>query len=456
MSALPDSAADLEIAAASAPRETGELTRSLGTLALVCLVVGQVVGIGIFLTPAEMVGTLGSSGLVHSMWLLMGSMALTGALCYGELASRFPQAGGAFVYIRQAWGRPAAFLYGWKCLLVMDPGLSAALATGFAQYVSFLTPLGGAQRKLLAIAVVVALAVLTSVGTRIATGVMVAITLAKLGILALIVGRGLSEVDGVALVPTLERSADAPALLAALAGGAVAAFFSYGGWWEAARMAGEVRKPQTTFPKAFVLAIVIVTVLYMVTSAVFMALVPAAESAEAFAAELGTRLFGERGGVVIAATVAVSVLGSLAAMMLAVPRLYLALARDGLFPRRLGWIHPRFGTPVAAIGVQVLFACLLVALGTFADIVAFFVFATILFIALSVAGLYRLGSPPEGTFRTPWRAATPAVFVGLCAGVLLLLLAGRPLQSLLGLAVVTLGIPVYHLFYANPVEEDAA
>ncbi|MEZ5332841.1 MAG: amino acid permease [Thermoanaerobaculia bacterium] len=413
----------------------------------ICLIAGQIVGIGIFLTPAEMARGLGAPGLVHGMWLLSGFMALTGALCYSELASRFPQAGGAYVYLRRAWGEPVAFLYGWKCLLVMDPGISAALATGLADYVSYLTPLSPLGRKAVAIGAILLLAGLTVLGTRLAAGTLVAITALKLGVLGAIVvlgfTRGAVETGG--LLPSFERYAGAPPLVPALAGGFVAAFFSFGGWWEAARMAGEVRRPQRTLPRAFLLAIVLVTALYIATSAVFMRLVSPEEvgAADAFAARVGERLFGALGGTVFALAVIVSVAGSLAAILLMLPRLYPAMAGDGLFPARFGRLHPRFGTPATAIAVQTVLASVLVAIGSFSDIIAYFIFATVLFIAASVAGLYRLPPPAGDVFRTPARRITPAIFIGLCAVVLALLLMGRPLQAVLGLAVVSLGVPVY-------------
>jgi basic amino acid/polyamine antiporter, APA family len=246
------------------------------------------------------------------------------------------------------------------------------------------------------------------------------------------------------VVPSFARYEGAPALLPALAGGFVSAFFSFGGWWESARMAGEVRDPQRTLPRAFVLGIAIVTAVYLLTSAAFMGLVPPAEAgtATAFAARVGELLFGSAGGTVLALAVVVSVLGSLAAVMLLSPRVYVALAQDGLFPARLARLHPRLGTPVPAIVVQAVLAAVLVMAGTFADIVAYFVFVTVAFIAASVAGLYRLPAATEG-FKTPLRKATPTVFVGLSVLLLGLLLVGKPVQALLGLFVVALGAPVY-------------
>jgi len=411
-----------------------------------CLIVGQVIGIGIFLTPAEMARQLGAPGLVYAMFLLAGFMALTGALCYGELASRFPEAGGAYVYLRQAWGEPLAFLYGWKCLLVMDPGITAALGAGLAEYVAYLAPVDGAGKKAVAVSAILLLAAVTGLGTRLAAGTLVLVTALKLVVLSVIVGLGFASgsVAWARVVPSFVRPEGSLPLLAALAGGFVSAFFSYGGWWEAARMAGEVRDPQRTLPRAFVLGIVLVTAVYVLTSAVFLGLVPPGEakSADAFAARVGEQLFGPTGGTVLALGVVVSVIGSLGAVVLLSPRLYLALAQDGLFPKRLARLHSRFGTPALAIALQATLAVLLVAVGTFSDIVAYFVFVTVAFIAASVASLYRLPAAAEG-FRTPLRRVTPAVFVGLSMLLLGLLLMGKPKQALLGVAVVALGAPVY-------------
>ena len=416
-------------------------------MAATCLVAGQVIGIGIFLTPADMARGLGASGLVYAMWLLAGFMALAGALCYGELASRFPRAGGAYVYLREAWGERVAFLYGWKCLLVMDPGLTAALAAGLAQYVAYLTPMGEGERKAVAVAILVIVATVTALGTRLAAGSLVLMTALKGAVLAVIVVWGFASGGALAdrVLPSFSRYAGAPPLLPALAGGFVAAFFSFGGWWEMARMAGEVRDPRRTLPLAFVAGVTIVTAVYILTSAVFLGLVPPAEvgSADAFAAQAGERLFGAAGGTVLALAVLVSGLGSLAAVMLGSPRVYVALAKDSLFPARLAAIHPRLGTPAAAIALQATLASLLVVVGTFADIVVYFVCVTVAFIAMSVAALYRLPEAPAGGFKTPLRRITPAVFVGLCALLLVLLLLGKPVQALLGILVVALGLPVY-------------
>jgi APA family basic amino acid/polyamine antiporter len=291
-------------------------------------------------------------------------------------------------------------------------------------------------------------AALTAAGTRLAASTLVLVTGLKLGLLAVIVVWGFAAggVEWSRVLPSFARPADAAPLVAALAGGFVSAFFSYGGWWEAARMAGEVRDPQRTLPRAFVLGIAIVTVVYVLTSAVFLGLVASAgtRDADAFAARVGERLFGPAGGIVLALGVVVSVVGSLGAVMLLSPRLYVALAQDGLFPARFSRLHPRFGTPATAIALQAGLAVVLVLVGTFSEIVAYFVFVTVAFIAASVAALYRLPPSSQG-FRTPLRAVTPAVFVALSLLLLALLAAGRPKQAFLGVAVVALGAPFYVL-----------
>lgn len=421
--------------------------RSLATLAATSLVVGGVIGIGIFLTPVEMTRSLAAPGLVLGLWLVMGIMAACGALCYGELGSRFPEAGGPYVYLRETWGGRVAFLYGWKCLLVMDPGLTAALATGAATYAAFLLSLSPLGTKVFAVGAILVLATLTALGTRLAAGALVAVTLLKVAALLAVVvwgfGSGAASLDR--LQPLFERPPGAEPLIAGLAGGFVAAFFSFGGWWEASKMAGEVRNPSRTLPLAFLLGIAVVTLLYMLTSTVVSAVLPAAEavSTQVSAPLVWERLFGPAGGRILNAVVMLSALGSLAAYALVIPRLYVAMAGDGLFPRRLGRLHPTLGTPVGAIAVQSTLASILVLAGTFDQIVAYFIFITVLFITLSIASIYRLAPPPPGVFQAPGRRLAAGVFIALAAILLVMLAIGRPLPAALGTAVVALGLPVY-------------
>lgn len=424
------------------------LRRQLGVFAVTALVVGEVIAIGIFLTPAGMARSLGSPLWLLIVWLLMGVMALSGALCYGELAARAPEAGGGYVYLREAYGEGVAFLYGWKCLLVMDPGITAALAAGLASYLAYAMGTTGPMLQVIAIGVIVVIAVVNMLGLRLGAGIMQALTAIKLGALALIVVLALLMQAGSwsNFVPLVAQRAGSDPLPIALASALVSAFFAFGGWWEISKLAGEARDPARTLPRALALGVAIVTGIYIVTSAVFLYLVPLDQvtSGETFAAQAGERLFGPAGGQVFAWIVIVAVLGSLLGLLMALPRVYYAMAKDGVFFKAVAHVHPRFGTPVRAIAIQAILASLLVATGTFSQIIAYFVFVTVLFVGLTVAGLFRLRRrSAAASYRTWGYPVTPSVFLVLVAILLFLLAGHNPLQAALGVGIVALGVPVY-------------
>lgn len=436
-----------------------QLKRQLGFRTAAAVVVGEVIAVGIFLTPAGMAKSLGSPALVLAVWLVMGLMALCGALCYGELAARFPEAGGGYVYLREAYGRWLAFLYGWMAFLVMDPGITAALAAGLAGYTGYLLGLSPAGVKLAAVASIIAVAAVNVAGVRAGARLARWLTTLKLALLGALVCWGF--VSGLGdwsnFTPFVAQRAGSEGLPGALAGAFVAAFFSFGGWWDASKLAGEVRDPGRTLPRALAAGVCVVTVVYILTSAVFIYLVPmeAVTSGETFAAQAGERLFGSFGARAFSFVVVVTVLGSLAGLTMAAPRVYYAMARDRLFFRAAAHIHPRTGTPAVAVSLQAALACALVLLGSFEEIVAYFIFVVVVFLALTVAALFVLRrrevkgdeKGKEAGYRTPGYPATPALFLALVAVLLLLLGAGRPRESLLGAAVTAAGLPVYFLIF---------
>ena len=432
------------------PSPLPALRRELGVRAMTALVIGEVVAVGIFLTPATMARTLGSPLWLLLVWLLMGAMALSGALCYGELAARLPDAGGGYVYLREAYGRGLAFLYGWKCLLVMDPGITAALAVGLAAYVGYITPLSPNGAKAIAIAAIAGAALVNVVGVGIGARLMQWMTAFKLAALILMAAVALSLGAGhwTNFVPFVAQRAGADPLPGAFAPAIVSAFFAFGGWWEIGKLAGEARNPARTLPRALALGVVSVTAIYIVTSAVFLYLVPieAVSSNDAFAAQAGQALFGRAGGTVLSIIVIVAVLGSLLALLMALPRVYYAMARDGVFLRSVAVPDRRFGTPARAIAIQSTLASLLVLLGTFNQIVTYFVFVTVLFVGLTVAAVFVLRRRGRhAAYTTPGYPLTPLFFL-LLVVVLLVLLAGHnPLQALAGVSIVALGAPVYLL-----------
>ena len=438
---------------AAETRTRTKLQRQLGLASVTAVIVGEVIGVGIFLTPAEMAKSLGSPFWLLVVWLVMGLMALSGALCYGELAARFPEAGGGYVYLRKAYGPAPAFLYGWKCFFVMDPGITAALAMGLAGYAAYIVSLPLLLQKLVAIVVILALAAANILGVRLGARLMRWLAMLKLGLLAFMVAWGflLRPGNWSHFTPFVAQRPGSAPLLVALAGGMIAAFFSFGGWWDVSKLAGEVREPGRILPRAFALGVTLVTIVYILTSAVFLHLVPleSVTSGEAFAAQAGEALFGRAGGEIFASIVVVSVLGSLAGLMMAAPRVYFAMACDGLFFKGAAHIHPRFGTPAIAISLQAGLASLLVVLGTFKQIIAYFIFVTVMFVALTVAAtfVFRRRHLSEIDYKTLGYPLTPLVFLALVALLLSLLAAHNPVQAFLGVGVVALGWPVYHVVF---------
>jgi APA family basic amino acid/polyamine antiporter len=438
--------------AETAQSESG-LKRQLGLASATAMVAGEVIAVGIFLTPADMAKSLGSPMWVMVVWLVMGGMAISGALCYGELAARFPEAGGGYVYLREAYGPGLAFLYGWKCFLVLDPGLTAALATGAASYVGYIINLSPNGAKAVAIAAIFLMATANIIGVRFGAWLINWLTALKLGLLALIVlwGFCLGLGDWSNFTPFIAQRAGSAPIVGGLAGGLVAAFFSFGGWWDASKLAGEVRDPVRTMPRALTFGVSIVTLVYIITSAAFIYLVPIeqATSGETFAAQAGEILFGRAGGQVFSGIVIISVLGSLLAVIITAPRVYYSMARDGVFFNAAAKLHPRFNTPARACLLQAALASLLVAVGTFNQIIAYFIFITVVFVGLTVAAVFVLRKKPQTgeSFHTPGYPVTPVIFLTLVILLLVMLAANNPRQAALGVAVVALGAPVYYLVF---------
>src|SRR6267154_3647516 len=256
----------------------GGLRRRLGLASATAAVAGESIAVGIFLTPAGMAKSLGSPFWLLLVWVVVGTLAVCGALCYGEIAARFPRDGGIYVYLLETCGRRIAFLYGWMCLLVLDPGLTAALAVGLASYAGYIFPSSPLVAKLVAVLAIWSLCLLNVLSIRIGAGILRWTTWLKLGVLASMViwAFGFRLGSWSNFVPFVAQHPGSlplgPALGAAMVGG----FFSFGGWWDVSKIAGEVRDPGRTLPRAMLLGVLVVTVVYILVSAVFLYLVPLA------------------------------------------------------------------------------------------------------------------------------------------------------------------------------------
>ena len=424
--------------------------RQLGLLTALAIVAGESIAIGIFLTPASMARSLGSPLLLALVWCAMAAMALCGALCFSELAVRFPQSGGEYVYLRAGFGPTVAFLYGWMGTIVMYPGVAAALAVGSQSYVAQVFPLPPAVLALEPAFIICLFCAINLIGTRLTGAVAGVSTVLKI---LLICGTALWAVSSgrahmANLLPFAVRRAGSDPLIPALGGAVVSAFFSLGGWWEAGKIAGDMRNPRRDLPIAFLGGVSLVGLIYILVSEVFLAVVPLdrVSSNTAFVAQFGAELFGPAGARLLSGCVLVCVFSGIAALTMAAPRVVFAMAQNGQFFSAFGRIHPRFGTPANAVLLQGVLALAVLGLGAFDRVLAFIIFSAVLFLGLTVCTLFRLPERP----RAWWFPWAPVVFVAFCAVIDLLLLARSPLPALAGIALVLCGLPLRRFFSPHP------
>ena len=425
-----------------------QTVRQMGVWAATAVVTGEAISLGIFLTPAGMARSLGSPALLAAVWCGMALITMAGALCFTELAIRNPNDGGEYLYLRRGFGRRIAFLYGWMAAVVMYPGVAAALCVGTVPYLQVLIPMPRGLVFALPAIMLLGLGAINYFGAGISGSVMAVLNWLKIPVLVALVGWAF--VSGRASVAnlspfTLRRTGSEP-LMAAIAGASIAAFFCFGGWWEAGKIAGQIRNPQRNLPIAFTAGVLVVTALYLLVSFAFVAVVPmqSIQNNTAFVAQFGQALFGSAGGRVLSACVVLCVLGGLLVLSMAVPRVTYALAlgeAEGPTNSRplavFGRLHPRFGTPANAVLLQTSMALLVLALGAFDNILTFIIFSAVVFLAITVATLFRI----VPRVRQWWFPVAPLVFLvgsGLLAAMLLM---HKPWSALLGAAVVLAGLP---------------
>jgi len=431
----------------AASHASTELGRKLGLTTATAVVVAEMIGVGVFLTTAGMAKSLGSPFWLSVVWLTMGAAAIGGAFCFGALAARRPEDGGSYIYLKDAYGPRVGFLYGWLSMLVTDPGITAAVAVGLAEYVGYLAPIGPWGRKLVAMAAIGVLAGVNIRGVALGASLLRLLAALKLGLLGFLVFWGFASGKGdwSNLLPIVAQRPGSEPLVPALIGGFIAAFFSMGGWWDLSKLSGEVRDPARNVPRALVLGVSIVTLVYVLITVDFLYLTPLERIADqkAFAAVVGEILFGRLGGAVFSWIVIITVAGTLSALLMAAPRVYFAMARDGLFFPGVAALHPKYGTPARATLIQSALACGLVAAGTFDQILAYFIVPTVLFLVLTVIALF-VGEAGRSA-RTPGLIAAALLFLAPTVTLLFLFFMDSPLRAGIGLGVVLLGVPFSYL-----------
>jgi APA family basic amino acid/polyamine antiporter len=443
------------------------MLRGIGAVTATSVVIASVIGGGIFTTPGFLARDLGSPYAVMGIWVLGGVLAAAGALCYSELGAAYPEAGGEYVYLREAYGPLAAFVNGWICYFASFSAPIAAACIAFAAYLSRFLPSAspdyvmasfdiGSWRWSLSgghIAALLALWLLTAAhvtGVKRGGGMQVFLTAGKvLALVALIVaGFTIGTGDWRHFQPGPAGPLP-PSALSNLSVSLIFVLYCYSGWNAAAYLAGEVRDPHRNIPLSLLAGTAIVCLLYIGLNAVF--LYALGTGGMTGVLQVGERasaaLFGPAVTHLVAAAMALSILASASAMILAGPRVYYAMASDGLFPRKLAELHPRHGSPTAAIVAQSVWTSVVLLSGSFEQILVYSGFVITLFSALAVAAVIvlRIHRPAlPRPFRVPLYPFTPLLFVGFSMWILFFVLRDRPTESLLGLLTAAAAVPFYY------------
>lgn len=425
------------------------LLRRLGLLDAALLVMGGIVGSGIFLNPSVVARIVGTPALILGAWLLGGAIALAGAFVYAELSSLRPEVGGQYAFLRETFHPAVAFLYGWALLLVVQSGGMAAVAITFARYalelVAFRVP-----EVVVAAAALLALTLVNVAGVRAASTLQGILMALKIGAIAALVGAGLWFVPGsrAGWHPLLDQPPSL-GLLTAFGGALMPVLFAYGGWQTSGFVTGELRHPRRDMPRALLLGVSGVVVLYLAVNAVSLRVlgVDGLASTSAPASEVMRRALGERGATFVAAAIALSALGFLSQGMLTAPRVYFAMARDGVFFRAVGRVHPGTRVPVLAVVLQGVAALIITVSGSYEQILGYVVSVDFIAFGLTGMALFVFRARGErGAVPVPGHPWTTGFFVAASWLVVVNTVWRWPENTLIGLGLVLLGLPAWALW----------
>ncbi len=436
----------------------------MGPALATSVVVSNVIGVGIFTTSGLLAKDLGDPRLLMGIWVIGGILALSGALCYAELGTRFPRAGGEYAYLREAYGPLPSFLSGWASLFAGFSAPIAAASVGFTEYLSFYFPAlsmqnsGAAARgfflpgHLVSALVIILLSAIHYRKVKIGGPVHVGLTSFKVGVIAVFVGCGFlfGKGDVSHFAPAIPIS-KWPDFASAMATGLIFVMFSYSGWNAAAYIGGEIRDPRRNLPRSLFLGTLLVVFLYLAINALYLYGVPLKDMASVIRiAELASlNLFGINVAPFLNIIFMGTILGSISAMVIAGPRIYYAMARDAVFPRAIARVHPRFGTPANAILLQAFWSVILLFTGRFDQLLTFSGVVLILFASLTVSSVYfirRKGQQNPGSYSAwgyPW---TMLLFLAVSLWILVASFRYRPRESLAGLGVIASGIPFFYFW----------
>jgi APA family basic amino acid/polyamine antiporter len=438
-----------------------DFKRALGPFDATMVVVGGIIGAGIFINPYIVAQRLPSPGWVLAAWVAGGAIALAGALAYAELGALFPRAGGQYVYLREAYHPVVGFLYGWALLLLIECGAIAAVAITFAQYALRLVGRPDAPAVPLAIAAIVAVSVINYLGVKPGSRVLNVFVLLKVAALAVLIGAGFllgaggatgaAEATRGAGSATASASGPTGSLLVLFGAALIPILFSYGGWQNANYVAEEIEDPRRNLPRSLLAGTLLVVAVYVLVNVVYLRALglEGLAATRTPASDAAARFLGRGGDRFVAAAIAVSTFGFLDLAVLAPTRVYYAMAADGLFFRGVARLHPRFHTPSLAIGLQAVWSIALALTGTYAALIDTVVFADWIFFGLTVGSVlvFRrripLAARERGGFRAPLHPVLPALFVLVSAGVVASVVASNPIRSAIGTGLLLAGVPAF-------------
>ncbi len=420
------------------------LARRLGPFDATMIVMGGIIGSGIFVNPYVVARQVHTSALILGAWILGGITALAGAFIYAELAVLRPNLGGQYAYLREAYHPAIGFLYGWALLLVMQTGGMAAVAVTFARYAREIVH-SDASDGLIATLVLAVLTIVNCLGVRLGSAVQSTLMVMKIGAIAVLLIAGFSTASAGPQITVHEPFS--PRLLVTFGAAVTPVLFAYGGWQTASFMTGEMRDPRRDLARALLWGVTGVTAIYLSVNVVCLhTLGPNGLAATITPAyTVMQKAIGNRGALFMAFAISVSTLGFLSQSMLTAPRVYFAMARDGLFFRWLAWLPKSTRVPVAAIALQGLLAVIIALSGRYEQILNYVVSIDFIFFGLTGASLFifRRRSKAAPEHRTPGHPFTTIFFVAACWLVVLATFYHYPANSLVGLGLLLLGIPVY-------------
>jgi APA family basic amino acid/polyamine antiporter len=421
-----------------------ELRKELTLYGLTMVAIGSCIGSGIFLTPSQIAGHLPSPLLILLVWGLGGLITLTGALTFAELGALFPQAGGVYVYLKEAYGDLFGFLYGWAYLVVITSGAIAALCIACARYLSFIIPLGSRSIQVVALLLIVIVTVINIL--RVKAGEMfsnVFTGLKLIGIAGIIVVgllMGKASVNSFAF----RWEGSSGSMLAAFGLALIGVLWSYGGWQHASFVAGEARNAERTVPRAMIAGALVVAAVYLLINVAYLFLLPVKDivTSASLAADAVTTVI-PFGGLLIAVIIAISTFGTAGIYTLSSPRIYYAMAKDGLFFKKLAEVHPRFHTPVNAILAQSGWAVVLLLFwGTFEDVITYVVFSDWIFFCLTAISVFVFRvkkKNAERSYKTLGYPVTPLIFILISSLFVVHTLIKKPLHAWAGLILMVIG-----------------